>query len=686
MKKVLLSILLLLITCSISCKKEPGQSTERNEVIGKGFDFSTTKKVDLNIRLLTNNNSPLSGVLVNINLTGDRNGEATLFKAISDSQGMIKGSINIPTYLDTLAIDAKYIGLPRNMKALIKNKAINCIIGGEDGVSGDIIEDRGISGNPNAVSFKKAANLPTVRKNTKTTYEYMGSFDLLGRPLYREAKGDVISSELLAFINSSLPEEKDVREHHPNYLSSSSVSTLNITKTSEVFVSFVSEGAAYYNAIGYYTYPTHAPPQEIDEIETVYYLFPNASLVGQGGGLRSGDKVKLGTFQAGTSVGFVLLSNAWYGQGVSNKGVKYFSNTNLNPETSSSLKRHTVVLNYKDENKFVIGFEDMPRDNYQNDHDFNDVVLLAYSNPIDGISTSGISDLDQVKDSDKDGIPDKLDFFPNDPSRAYVSYYPAQNTWGTIAFEDNWPSKGDYDLNDMVVNYRYTFVFNAKNQAVEMAGDYTVVAAGASFENGFGVQFPFSPGIVSNATGQKFKDSFIQLMGNGLEAGQSKAVIIPFDNTNALISNYAGAYFVNTKTSMPKVRGDTAHVNIKFVTPIGPEILSNAPFNAFLISNKRRGYEIHLPGYEATDKADKSLFGTADDSSNLAGRRYYLARDNAPWAISFTEKFDYPTEESSITNAYLHFDDWVSSQGTLFADWYKNTDYGFRNRELIYSK
>jgi len=47
---------------------------------------------------------------------------------------------------------------------------------------------------------------------------------------------------------------------------------------------------------------------------------------------------------------------------------------------------------------------------------------------------------------------------------ASVTYYPSSNDWATIAFEDNWPIEGDYDMNDLVV-YLRTAVYRQDNFA-----------------------------------------------------------------------------------------------------------------------------------------------------------------------------------------------------------------------------
>ncbi|TAE18276.1 MAG: DUF4842 domain-containing protein, partial [Bacteroidetes bacterium] len=106
----------------------------------------------------------------------------------------------------------------------------------------------------------------------------------------------------------------------------------------------------------------------------------------------------------------------------------------------------------------------------------------------------------------------------------------------------------------------------------------------------------------------------------------------------------------------------------------------------FLISNQRRGVEVHLPGFAPTARADRSLFGTADDRSSSATNTWYRSAGNAPWALSFIDNFTYPREEANITQAYLNFSAWALSGGVNFTDWYTNTSSGYRNTNLLYTR
>ncbi|HVW95300.1 MAG TPA: LruC domain-containing protein [Mucilaginibacter sp.] len=657
-------------------------TTGESSIAPANFDFSTTKAVSVNISLASPNNEPIPGIPVNI-YAGDPATDAPLLTAITDRSGTLHTVVNVATHIDTLIIDAKYIGLMRNAKAVIVNNTVNGTIGGVNGYSGNISESNYVS--PATKGMRSYAASLVTASTDNTNYTYMGQYDSYGVPKYLESPSDVITNELLSFINASLPETVDVRISHPQYLQSSATADLNILETSDVWITFVSEGAGYLNSLGFYTYPTNNPPKNASEITSVQYIFPNASFPGSGGNLKAGSKVKLGRFSPGTSIGFVLFANGWNtgSKKVSSDVARFYSTTACNPESNPALKKHTVLLYSATQNLFLIGIDDQNRET-GSDNDFNDVVFYATSNPVTAISTNEVQPIDQPKDTDGDGVTDVFDQFPTDPTRAYISYYPSEKTFGTLLFEDLWPATGDYDLNDLVVGYRYKTVSNAQNQAVEMYADYMVKAAGASFINGFGVQFPFSPSQVKTVTGQKLIGNYITQNSNGTEASQSKAVIIPFDNYQAIIKR-PGGYYINTQNGAPYITGDTVHVHMNFNSPISLGTLGTAPFNPFLISNQRRGYEVHLPNMAPTDLANKALFGTLQDNTQTGMGIYYKSKDSWPWALNFTVPFDYPAEGFAISKAYNYFLDWAKSGGTTHQDWYLDSGNN-RNESDIYKK
>ena len=290
-----------------------------------------------------------------------------------------------------------------------------------------------------------------------------------------------------------------------------------------------------------------------------------------------------------------------------------------------------------------------------------------------------------VTDSDGDGVDDTLDEYPNDATRAFNVYYPNATQFATLAFEDLWPGKGDYDFNDLVMDYRVKQVLNASNKLVEFYFDYSVRAIGASLVNGFGIEIPGTTSAsIASVTGTSLTENYITLSANGTEAGQDKAVIILFDNSFTRMSVPTTGFGINTSLSAPWVEPVSYQVYVKLAIPVLFQNTQRAPFNPFMIINKERGREVHLPGDLPTTKADLTLLGTWFDASNPATGKYYQSAGNLPWAIDVPEKFSYVVEKNEIVLGHLKFGAWAESNGSLFTNWYKEVS-GYRNTSLIYT-
>ncbi len=283
-------------------------------------------------------------------------------------------------------------------------------------------------------------------------------------------------------------------------------------------------------------------------------------------------------------------------------------------------------------------------------------------------------------DADNDGVADNQDEYPNDPARAFNTFSNG-GTYGTVAFEDLWPSQGDYDFNDLIVDYRLQYISNASNEVVEIKAKYYVRAVGAGVINGFGMEFPSIPvASVSNVSGGVLSDNYISLSGNGAEAGQTNLVVIPFDNVEGVINRVGGAFY-NTEAGTQEGISDTVNMTISLST--GATLAEASDLNPFLIKDRVRGQEIHLADHAPTDLANTALFGTMDDDSNIGSGRYYKTENNFPWAIMLPQKFEYPTEKTDIVTAHTKFASWAQSVGASFADWYTDQT-GYRTPSNLY--
>lgn len=288
-------------------------------------------------------------------------------------------------------------------------------------------------------------------------------------------------------------------------------------------------------------------------------------------------------------------------------------------------------------------------------------------------------------DNDGDGVDNENDDYPSDATRAFNNYYPAGG-FGSLAFEDLWPGTGDYDFNDLVIDYQFKTVTNASNYVVEILAQFVVRAIGATFENGFGFQFPNS-NVASGdlvVTGYQYSGNIIQLNANGTEAQQNLNTVIVFDNAFNILPHSVGESGVNTDPDGVYSEPDTVLIYMSFAANTYSENDINiSNFNPFIFINQNRLAEVHLPDHAPTSKADMSLLGTFHDNSDPATGRYYKTDDNLPWAINIYESFDYPIEKVEITQAHLKFGQWAISSGSDYSDWYQD-NAGYRQDGYIY--
>ncbi|WP_159951026.1 DUF4114 domain-containing protein [Polaribacter septentrionalilitoris] len=232
------------------------------------------------------------------------------------------------------------------------------------------------------------------------TYNYLGEFTSDGTPMYLESPGDIVSTETLQMIDNSLPENYPVPTYNPQYITSGYETDIKVESKADIWVTFVSEGAGYRNVLGFYTYPLDNPPTTKPSKEDITIIFPNVSALGSGGGLKVGDKVKIGTFEAGTGIGWVLLANAWNSRNaeVGDGHWQLFSNTNFNPEAKEELRHHNVLLADPDNERVILGFEDIRRDYSSCDNDFNDAIFYVTANPYTAIKINNFADISEAND------------------------------------------------------------------------------------------------------------------------------------------------------------------------------------------------------------------------------------------------------------------------------------------------
>jgi LruC domain-containing protein len=247
----------------------------------------------------------------------------------------------------------------------------------------------------------------------------------------------------------------------------------------------------------------------------------------------------------------------------------------------------------------------------------------------------------------------------------------------TYMFEDNWPYLGDYDMNDVVLDMKPTYTLDAQNKVTTLKLALELRAVGATKRLAVGLQLDgIAKGEVANVT----RSSTRGINGNvfsqesGLETGQTYAVIPVFDDAHQALG-LSSPKIVNTTAGL---FNDVTSVDlaIHFVSPLNVSSVTVDKFNLFLVNGgySAKRQEIHMAGFQPTDKADKSKFGHADDNSTATTP--YVSKNNMIWGLAIPGPAKYPKEWTSISNAYTYLQGWATSAGLDNKDWYKYPDEG----------
>jgi LruC domain-containing protein len=651
-----------------------------------GFDFQTVHESMLTIKTLLPDNTPYPNAYLEIYQSSPLNEDGVkisgiaselIYKDITNSNGQAICYLNVADVVDSVYLLSHHAGLPNVTSVALTDSSLEVEIGGD----ATLKSTRSISAAPDNVSQMNG-------------YYVLGGWNFLDVPDYLEADNDALSQDFLNDVTASLPENIPLTQSHPQYLNQATDANLIVEQDCEIWVTFVHEGAGWTNTPGYYTYPEGQTPETTNDIANKTIIFPNTSMVNSNGGLVPGNEVQLyyldtatmsysNIFPAGTTVGWFLVTQGWGFRTVRDGNYTHYSDIHLNVESDPSLQKHNVLLFDEARELLLLGFEDIRRD-ANSDNDFNDAVFYVTASPISAIKHEIYQPIDQPTDTDGDGTSDVFDQYPDDAEAAFNNYYPAQNTFVTLVFEDLWPYKGDYDFNDLVLSYNFNQVTNARNQITGINTQVVVRAIGASYHNAFGIELNTPANNVASVSGQQITKGYLNIQENGTESGHDNACIIFFDDAFNFLPYSGEGLCVNTYPEYPHVTPDTFEIAISFNNPVDIADLGTAPYNPFLVIDRDRGVEVHLPNKPPTQLANLELLRTGQDNSDAGSGKYYVSDIYLPWAINIPTSFDYPAEKKDITQTYLMFNEWATSQGYNSMDWYM--DYlGYRNTENIYS-
>jgi len=258
-----------------------------------------------------------------------------------------------------------------------------------------------------------------------------------------------------------------------------------------------------------------------------------------------------------------------------------------------------------------------------------------------------------------------------------------QDTPFYIAFEDRWPEKGDYDMNDVVIEQNSSILLteNFEVKQIEFSGE--LKALGASYHSGFAIQ-------LDNVLPANVDPALVRFEINGvlqdISPIEDETEFLVIKITNDLESHITltqSCEYYKTENNCTNSSFMNFSITVPFIVPIAIDTFPEAPYNPFIFGqpdmyhgdsffHPGRSLEIHLKNKMPTSKADLTMFGIADDRSN--GNATYQTSNGLPWALAInpgsSEEWKHPKERVDFLQAYPQFSEFVESNGNQSSTWF----------------
>lgn len=263
-----------------------------------------------------------------------------------------------------------------------------------------------------------------------------------------------------------------------------------------------------------------------------------------------------------------------------------------------------------------------------------------------------------------------------------ITSYPSPTDWTTVAFEDNWPFYGDYDMNDLVFYLRNS-IHSSSEGILRVIIEGELAAAGAAYHNGFGIRLP---GILRSDVDAEN----IEFMVNGLpvtatsplEAGRTEAIFIIAEDIFNNVNPIEECIYYRTESGCGSAIELSFTLSIPLKNPVATTL--TGVFDPFMFatpgqwhgpqfaSPPGRSYEIHLKNQAPTEAFNPQLFnGVGQDASAPSNGIYFQSAGGMPWAIEVGTRWDYPLEFNEITDAYPPFLNFALTNGVEDVYWYE---------------
>lgn len=260
-------------------------------------------------------------------------------------------------------------------------------------------------------------------------------------------------------------------------------------------------------------------------------------------------------------------------------------------------------------------------------------------------------------------------------------HYPSSDTWATLAFEDNWPLVGDYDMNDLVVHYRLSS-YDVEGTLMRVKIEGEVVAIGASYHNGFAFRLPGLLRSEVDTNRLVFKINGVEQSVLPLEEDKDEAIFIIADDLWDFVTSGETCKYYRTEAGCGSNVQMTFSLEIPMEANVSKDNVADFPYDPFIFSSEGqernyvfgeapgRRFEVHLKNQAPTEAFQSNFLGRGDDASDADNGEYFINANGMPWAINIPYEWQHPVEYMDVKYAYPEFHSFVTSSGALNVDWF----------------
>ena len=615
-----------------------------------------------------------------------------LYSAYTDENCVFSGTITLPAYVEKVWVYSPAFFAKTLMEANVVGNTIT--VSDTDGTRSTRAATR--AAEEDGFCYMTRTDAPKEYQAGKRWKEWLGTYDGNGKINYAYTGKDLVPDASVYTTHSKIINvgQLNCPQQYRN------ASDLEITAPAEVVVTYLGGNTCWNSSLGYYYYKVGQEPKSIEDVNVIM-LFPNTQ-DGKWCKINSADVPKAGVdrmtsvklkyypkisqdskegatdiFPAGYKVGLVLATNAWskrldYNQNKLEK--KYSENryyrsatlSNLGVRQNGNPTDQPIVASYytKDEDFVVVSFEDDYKfeDGKGGDQNFSDVVLTIGTNPVATIAN----------------LP-TLNLWLNADKSDYVIL--AETLKGTYLFEDLWPQKGDYDMNDACVEYIQGTYKDKWNDTYGETFSFKPRQNFATKKNGIAFRLIGGDRDEVDSKGNKTKK---RISGYHIPA-EVKLYLGNKDITEQLEYDEENLIFYVIPDTK-KNPGLTYTVEFLHIPDGSPQYYERnykeykSLVDVFLYRKEGdKNWEVHTKGMEPTPKMNFDYFGKGDDLSKPSEGIYYVRAGNYPYALflnghqidKMSRLFDIKNEGFTLDMMYPKYTKWVETEGKENPNWYK---------------